>query len=50
MENSSIQVSQKLRIRLAKMKQDLGCKSVEEVLDRILKIVPASELKQEETK
>ena len=43
---SSIQVSDELRIRLNIMKQKLECKTIEELIDRILKIVPASELKK----
>lgn len=45
---TTIQVSDELRVRLNIMKQKWGCKNLEEVIDRILKIVPASELKKEE--
>ena len=41
---TTIQVSDKLRVRLNIMKQKFGCKSLEEVVERILKIIPASEL------
>ena len=45
---TSIQVSDSLRIKLNIMKQKLGCKSLGEVVDRILKIVPASDLIKKE--
>lgn len=47
---SSIQVSENMRIKLNIMKQQLGCKSIEELIERILKIVPASELKKQNKK
>lgn len=46
MENTqtTITISKKLAKRLNTWKYSLGVKSVEQVLDRILKIIPASEL------
>jgi hypothetical protein len=46
MENTqtTITISKKLSARLNTWKYALGVKSVEQVLDRILKIIPASEL------
>jgi hypothetical protein len=45
---TTMQISGKTRIRLNIMKQKLGCKSLEEVIERILRIVPASELNKME--
>ena len=44
-EITTIQVSKELRRRLNIQKQQLDCKSIEELLDKILKIIPADELK-----
>lgn len=43
---TSIQVSKQLAKRLRMWKNQLDCKSIEEVIDKILKITPASELKK----
>ena len=44
-EITTIQVSKELRRRLNIQKQQLDCKSIEELLDKILKIIPDDELK-----
>jgi len=45
-EITTIQVSKELRRKLNIQKQQLNCKSIEELLNRILKIIPASELEK----
>ena len=47
MENTTITISKRMAKRLNLWKYDLDCKTIEEVLDKILKIIPASELKRE---
>lgn len=44
MDNTTITISRKLARRLNLWKHSLGCSKIEEVLDRILKIIPASQL------
>ena len=44
METTTITISNNLATRLRIWKAQLGCKTIEEVLDRILKVIPASEL------
>lgn len=43
-ENTTITVSRRLATRLNLWKYELKCRTIDEVIDRILKIVPASEL------
>ena len=43
---TTITVKASTRRRLNMWKYDLGCKNVDEVIDRILKIVPASQMPQ----
>ena len=45
MENTTITITKQLARRLRIWKAKLGAKTIEEVMDRILKIIPASELK-----
>ena len=45
METTTITITNNLARRLRIWKAQIGCKTIEEVLDRILKIIPASELK-----
>ena len=45
MENTTITITKKLARRLRIWKVNLDAQSIEEVIDRILKVVPASELK-----
>jgi len=45
METKTIKVSDKNWKRLSKWKIDLGCKNLDEVIERVLKITPAGELK-----
>ena len=47
METTTITISKKLAKRLNIWKYDLGVKTIEDVLDHILKILPASELKSQ---
>lgn len=42
--NTTITISIGLARKLRIWKAELGCKTIEEVIDRILKIVPASQL------
>lgn len=46
-EITTIQVSKEMRKKLNIQKQQLDCKSIEELLDKILKIVPADKLNSE---
>lgn len=46
MADKTINVDYKTWKKLSKMKIELGCKNMEELVDRILKIVPASKLKE----
>jgi len=46
MNNTTITISKKLARQLWTWKKNLDARSIEDVIDRILKIVPASELKQ----
>jgi len=41
---TTIQVTDSFRKKLMIMKQKLGCKTVEELLDKVLKIAKATEL------
>lgn len=43
-EQTTIQVSKSLAKRLNLWKYELHCKTIDSVIDRILKIIPASEL------
>ena len=43
-QNTTISISKNLARRLHYWKIDLGAANIEEVIDRILKIVPATEL------
>jgi len=45
MEKTTIEISKRLAKRLRMWKIQLDAKSIEEVIDRILKIIPASKLK-----
>ena len=45
MTNTTITISKKLATRLRIWKAKLGANTIEEVIDRILRIIPASELK-----
>ena len=47
MDKTTILVSKELARRLNRWKYDLGVKTIEDVIDHILKIIPASELKKE---
>jgi len=50
MENTTITISKELAKKLWIAKKDLDAKTLEEVIDRILKVIPASELKVLENK
>ena len=50
MEMTTIKVSKDMANRLNKWKYELGVKSIEDVIDRVLKVVPASELKNLDSK
>lgn len=43
-ELTTIQISKKLAMRIRIWKAKLGCKTLEEIIDHILKITPASEI------
>jgi len=45
MEKTTIQIKKSTAIRLWAWKKQLDCKTIDEVIDRILKITPASEMK-----
>ena len=42
----TIKVSEKNWERLMKWRIEFGCKNIDEIIERILKIVPVSELKE----
>lgn len=46
MADKTINIERKTWKKLMKWKYELGCKNMEELMDRILKIVPASKLKE----
>ena len=45
MEKTTIAIKKRTAIKLWAWKKQLDCKTIDEVIDRILKITPASELK-----
>jgi len=46
----TIKVSEKNWSKLMKWRINFGCKNLDEIIERILDIVPAAQLKKEETK
>ena len=45
--DTTITVSKEMAQKLNRMKYELGCRTIEDLLERILKITSASELKKE---